>query len=81
MRINAHDYLPILQPDYYVLHCDDAYRLQHLNGDNDWGFSKEYTHQTTFNPLNYDMLQPDYSRFGALQRNSCYDIWQRITRQ
>ena len=81
MGIEAHNYLPILQPDYYVLHCDDAFGLQHLNGDSDGGFSEEYTLRTTFNPLNYDMQQPDYSRFGALQRNSCYDIWQRIKRK
>jgi len=77
LGIKAQDYLPILQPDYYVLHCDDAIGLQNLNGDGSGGLSEEYTHRTTFNPLNYDMQQPDYSRFGALQRNSCYDIWQR----
>ncbi|MFH2104161.1 MAG: hypothetical protein ABIJ39_12485 [Chloroflexota bacterium] len=75
--ISANEYFRILQPDYYVLHCDDAMRLQGQIGEVDWGLSERYTLAVTFNPLNYDVLLPDYSSYGALQRNACYDVWRR----
>lgn len=76
--IPSHEYFLIFQPDYFVLHCDDAIRLQ---GTDEYGESvhlvERYTRRVTFNPLKYDMHQPDYSVHGALQRRSCYDIWER----
>lgn len=75
LGIPASDYFYILRPDYYVLHCDDAFALQNrIVGE---GLAEQYTRMLTIDPLDYDMQKPDYSKTGALQRNSCYDIWQR----
>jgi len=76
LGVSADEYFLIFMPDYYVLHCDDAIRLQDENREDSWGLDDHYTLQVTYNPLNFDIKYPDHSRFGGLQRNSCYDVWQ-----
>lgn len=73
--VSANEYFLIFKPDYFVLHCDDALKLQHKDGHGP-DLAQSYTRRVAYNPLNYDVNQPDYSSFGALQRNSCYEVWQ-----
>jgi hypothetical protein len=75
--VSANDYFLLFMPDYYVLHCDDALRLQDLNRGTGLGLADHFTRRVSYNPLNFDIQQPDYSDYGALQRNSCYEVWQR----
>lgn len=77
LGFTANEYFLIIKPDYYVLHCDDALRLQDEKREKGWGLADHYTRQATYNPLSFDIQQPDYSNFGGLQRNSCYEVWQR----
>jgi hypothetical protein len=53
-RINPDLYFSVLQPDYLVIHCDDALRLQGQLGNQDAGLALQYQLVKTFNPLNFD---------------------------
>lgn len=70
-------YLEALQPDYYVMHCDDALRwLAGDEPDTDF-FNEHYVWLATFNPIAFRPSQvyadPSYAVFA---RNACYDIWE-----
>jgi len=62
------DQVKIIQPDYIVIHCDDA--LSWLdNAPND--FVQHYQHAASFNPLNYDLQGAS----ADLPRTACYEVW------
>jgi hypothetical protein len=67
-------YFAYLQPDYYVLHCDDALRLTPALTHPDTPGSMDYILVKTFNPLNFNPATDDIS---GLPRGACYQIWQR----
>ena len=78
-RIDLNLYFSIFQPDYLVIHCDDALRLQGQLGHQDMGLTNQYQLAKTFNPLNFDPFAPKTTLVhGYDPRTSCYDIWQRI---
>jgi hypothetical protein len=74
--LTAPDYVEVLKPDYYVIHCDDA--LRWLAGDEpDAGFFvRNYTRRVAFNPVAFDPGEvyedPSYAAFA---RNACYEVW------
>ncbi len=67
-------YFSYIQPDYYVLHCDDALRLAPALMQPDTLHSSAYARVKTFNPLNFNPVTDDPS---GLPRGACYQIWQR----
>ncbi|MEW6403469.1 MAG: hypothetical protein AB1649_16860 [Chloroflexota bacterium] len=75
-RIQAEQYISFFQPDYVILHCDDALRL---HADESTGLAANYELAQTFNPLEFDpgkQLPP--TDLNTLARSSCYQIWQRV---
>jgi hypothetical protein len=71
-------YFTYLKPDYLILHCDDALRMQGYLKGQDTGLAAGYFRVEQFNPLNFDpyhAITPTGIP-AALPRNSCYEIWQ-----
>ena len=64
--------VPIIRPDYIVIHCDDAldWEKQSESGQSD--FVAHYQRAVTFNPMNFDPVGSDET---ALQRTACYEVW------
>jgi hypothetical protein len=74
-RIQSNKYISIFQPDYVILHCDDALRL-YVDGST--SLAANYELAQTFNPLDFEpgkQLPP--TDLNTLARSSCYQIWQR----
>jgi len=77
-RSPADAYFSYLNPDYLVLHCDDALRMQGQLTGRDTGLAAAYLRREQFNPLNFNPSNPDTAApHAGLARNSCYEIWQR----
>ncbi|HEY5158081.1 MAG TPA: hypothetical protein VII93_08995, partial [Anaerolineales bacterium] len=77
-RIPGDTYFSYLNPDFLVLHCDDALRMQGQLSGLDNGLAAAYLRVERFNPLNFNPPHPDASApHAALARISCYEIWQR----
>jgi len=77
-RIPGDTYFSYLNPDFLVLHCDDALRMQGELGGLDTGLAAAYLRVEQFNPLNFNPPHPDAGApLAALARISCYEIWQR----
>jgi len=76
--VDAGQYIAILQPDYFLIHCDDALRMQESRSDDEYMITQSYTLAVLFNPGNFDPRNPgegdDYDNLG---RSSCYEIWER----
>ncbi len=72
---DPYEYIPILEPDYLVVHCDDI--LRWLEKDEDNHYLTEFTKLATFNPLNFDPTFTDIelSIEYILSRSACYEIW------
>ncbi|MGD0707348.1 MAG: hypothetical protein ABSA51_02725 [Anaerolineaceae bacterium] len=71
-------YFTYLSPDYLILHCDDALRMQGYLKGQDTGLAAGYFRVEQFNPLSFDPYHA-IAPVGipvALPRNSCYEIWQ-----
>ena len=76
-RIPGDTYFSYLNPDFLVLHCDDALRMQGQLSGLDNGLAAAYLRVERFNPLNFNPPHPDASApHAALARISCYEIWQ-----
>ena len=74
--ISSEQYLSVFQPDYAILHCDDALRL-HDNEKTE--LARKYTLAKESNPLSFDPSVPNQSSdFWGLARLSCYQIWQKV---
>ena len=75
--LNPHHYIPILEPDYLVVHCDDILRWLDDDQSNNLNYLTGFNKLVTFNPLDFDptitdaQLTIDY----IIRRNSCYEIW------
>ena len=70
-------YFTYLKPDYLILHCDDALRMQGQLKGQDTGLAASYVRVEQFNPLNFDPYHADVPQvLPGLSRNSCYEIWQ-----
>ena len=76
--VDAGQYIAILQPDYFLVHCDDALRMQEARTDDEDMIPSSYTLAVVFNPGNFDPRNPgegdDYDNLG---RSSCYEIWKQ----
>lgn len=73
--IPSDQYLSIFQPDYTILHCDDALRL---HGNEEAELARKYTLVKESNPLSFDLSAPNQSSDPwGLARLSCYQIWQK----
>jgi len=74
-RIGSERYPAIFHPNYVILHCDDALRLQ---SNQETSLAQEYTLAKEFNPLAFDPSTPGQPPDpDGLLRSSCYQIWQR----
>ena len=62
--------ISLIEPDYFVVHCDDV--LGFLSRSDNHDFSTHYMCTIVFNPLGFDPA--GYNQSG-LQRSSCYEIW------
>ncbi len=69
-------YLGELNPDYFVVHCDDV--LKWIKDDQNIAI-QSFTKIETFNPLDFDPAVPiDHQSVSAqLSRSACYEIWKR----
>jgi hypothetical protein len=77
-QIPGDTYYLYLHPDFLVLHCDDALRMQGQFNGLDTALSAIYLRVEQFNSLNFNPLHPDVGApHAALARISCYEIWQR----
>ena len=73
--IGSEAYLLIFNPDYIILHCDDALRL---HSKQETGLAQSYTLSKEFNPLFFNPSTPGRPPDPiGLVRDSCYQIWQR----
>ena len=76
--VDAGQYIVILQPDYFLIHCDDALRMQESRTDDEDMIPPSYILAVLFNPGDFDPRNPgegdDYDNLG---RSSCYEIWER----
>ena len=70
---SGEDYIFLLLPEYLLLHCDDAVRLEETRNLGSW-----YQRVRTANPLGFDPRPPDAYLDGGLARGACYEIWRRI---
>lgn len=78
-RINTDLYFIIFQPNYLVIHCDDALRFQEKPASKITKLTDLYQLIKTFNPLKFDPLADKTALvYGNYPRNSCYEIWQQI---
>ncbi len=76
MQLDVYQYLPTLQPDYILAHCDDSLRWQERAVNDPDGFTTHYSLAATFNPHHFDPLNPgEPGRDSALARDACYEIW------
>jgi hypothetical protein len=74
------DLITTLNPDYAVLHCDDAFQRANT-------FLESYSHLVEFNPLKFDpdtvlIYDPIKSSESELQkillgRAACYQVWKK----
>jgi hypothetical protein len=76
--VDAGQYITILQPEYFLIHCDDALRMQESRTDDEDMIPPPYALAVVFNPGHFDPKNPgegdDYDNLG---RSSCYEIWER----
>ena len=74
---NPHLYIPILDPDYLVVHCDDIIIWLEEDLSNNLNYLSDYMKLVTINPLNFDPTNIDnpITIDQILSRNSCYEIW------
>jgi len=68
---DAYDYLAALDPDYVVIHCDDALSWENRGIQAQDGF-QNYYRTAVFNPLNFDA-----ESLSPAGRDACYEIWAR----
>lgn len=72
---DLHEYLRLLNPDYYVIHCDDSVFMRSRTLEPYNLLSTTYVNRITFNPLNFN---PDMEAYtNTLARNSCYEVWEK----
>ncbi len=72
-------YAVLLQPDYWVIHCDDALGYLESSAQGEIDFTARFTHVVTFNPLGFDPTQGEKpTEESALARDSCYEIWMKL---
>jgi hypothetical protein len=70
-------YVEFFQPDYVLIHCDDAVYIQ--DADTDHVLTTQYVEVTSFNPRDFDPRDSGQGpSFDNLGRSSCYEIWGRI---
>ena len=65
--------IPILQPEYVVVHCDDALRWLAQDAGQPYRFAAHYQRAAVMNPLAFDAEQPSQP---PLARAACYEIWE-----
>ena len=76
--VDVGQYITILQPDYFLIHCDDALRMQESRTDDEYMITQSYTLAVLFNPRYFDPGNPgEGTDFDNLGRSSCYEIWER----
>lgn len=76
--VDVDQYITILQPDYFLIHCDDALRMQESRTDDEYMITQSYTLAVLFNPGYFDPRNPgEGTDFDNLGRSSCYEIWER----
>jgi hypothetical protein len=76
-QVESGRYASIFRPDYVILHCDDALRMQ---SEPETGLGEGYNLAREFNPLAFDPSTPGQPPDpDGLIRNSCYQIWRRKT--
>jgi hypothetical protein len=66
------DMVAWLQPDYILLHCDDARSWLTVAHDQPNDFATHYARAAIFNPRNFNPVQPDTD---SLTRTACYEIY------
>ena len=77
--LDSVQYIPILKPDYVVVHCDDALRWKSQTRADPAGFANQYGLTVRFNPLQFNASAPlDRSFETVLARSSCYEIWESL---
>lgn len=77
-RVPGYATFTYLDPDYLVLHCDDALRMQDPTRVEDIGLANLYLPVREFNPLAFDPAHPRPDPYlETLARNACYGIWQK----
>jgi len=76
--IASSQYAQELDPDYAIVHCDDAADRVALARDRDPISRERYVPVKTFDPLDFrGELMEGEPRWG-LARAACYEIWERI---
>lgn len=76
--LDVGQYIAILQPDYFLIHCDDALRMQESRTDDEYMIPPSYALAVLFNPKHFDLRNPgEGADFGNLGRSSCYEIFER----
>jgi hypothetical protein len=76
--VNPYQYLPILDPDIFVVHCDNIIQWQNVDQENKLDVLTNYSKVKAFNPLEFNpLIQEEFSIQSNLRRSSCYEIWQR----
>jgi hypothetical protein len=74
---SAEVYTQILQPDSFVIHCDDAARLSQGEGVADEWVLERYRPVEVFDPLDFRRALRLQENATNLARVSCYEIWLR----
>lgn len=75
-RVPGELYFTHLDPDYLVLHCDDALRMQEPSDGEEAGLAASYALVKRFDPLGFDPRRPEAAEsYPALARGACYEIW------
>lgn len=72
---SAEVYTQVLQPDSFVIHCDDAARLSKGEGVADAWVLERYQPVEVFDPLDFHRTLRLRENATNLARVSCYEIW------
>jgi hypothetical protein len=72
----AEEYTQLLQPDAYVIHCDDAARVSRGDDEVERWVLEHYQPAATFDPLDFHLTsEDDENPPSNLARASCYEVW------
>jgi hypothetical protein len=77
--LDVDKYIPVLEPDHVVIHCDDAKRqINQFTKSGSSELVRSYSRVVVFDPLRFsDDKYQDSVNDDPLSRNACYEIWSR----